>query len=274
MNEKICFYSPVHPDVKTYFEMIDLSAQYGLNAIEGLSGFDLNQPDKEHAKRIREYADSKNIKFCCFSVFVNLVGKDSAEMMERLKSYAEVAEILGSPFLHHTIANDYRAPDNVVPYKEEFFKKGVSAAREIYDYCEQKGMRTLVEEQGYLFNGINGIEKLLDAVNRNVGLVADFGNIYQAEQTAKDYVKAFLDRFAHAHIKDVVLTKDNPNGTGFKTINGNYMSSVEINTGDVGVEKIINMLKASGYSGYYSIEHTVNKERVGEMVEQMKKFVR
>ncbi len=274
MKEKVCFYTRPYPDVKTYFEMIDLAVEYGLYAVEGLSSFDLKQPDKEHAKRIKEYADSKGVIFPCFSVFINLVGQDSAERMERLKGYADVAEILGSPYVHHTIANDYRDPINVVPYSKEFFKKGVSAAQEIYDYCEQKGIRTLVEEQGFLFNGIKGVENLLDAANRNIGLVADFGNIYQAEETMEDYVKIFADRFAHAHLKDVKLTDENDNGLGLKTINGRYMHSTELEQGDVGVENIVDMLQKFGYDGYYAIEHTVPKDRVGEMVEQVRGFIK
>ena len=46
-------------------------------------------------------------------------------MLEKLKGYAQVAAILGSPYLHHTIANDFLNPDNVTPYKDEFFKRGI-----------------------------------------------------------------------------------------------------------------------------------------------------
>lgn len=270
---KICFYTHPHPNVQTYFEMIDLAVEHGLYAVEGLSTFDLAQPNLEHAKYIKEYADSKGVKFPCFSVFINLVGQDGADMMQRLKGYADVAKILGSPFLHHTIASDYRNPDNVLPYRNEFFKKGVAAAAEIFDYCEQKGIRTLVEEQGYLFNGISGMQTFLDAINRNVGLVADLGNIYQADEKIDDYITAFGGLFAHAHVKDVKIIDDNLNGTGLKTVGGRYMHIAELGFGDVDVKQAIGRLKKTGYDGYYAIEHTVQKENVKQMVQTVNTWI-
>ena len=208
----------------------------------------------EAATKIREYADSKNIICPCFSVYINLVGNDSEEMKERLKGYAEVAAILGSPYLHHTIANDFSNPDNVIPYKKEFFEKGVNVVREVYDYAESFGVKSIFEEQGYLFNSVEGFGNFLAAVNRDVGVVADFANIYQSGDEIKDFINAFADRFVHAHIKDVTITDTNETGEGLKTLAGKYMNAVEVGKGCVNCKEVIEMLKKANYNGYYGLE--------------------
>ena len=254
MNEKICFYTPPFPRVKSYFDMVDVSVEHGLKYIEGFNVLDFQAPDTEVAKKIREYANSKGIGFSCFSVYINLVGDDRAEMLEKLKGYARVAAVLGSPYLHHTIANDFMNPDNVVPYKEEFFKRGINAVREIYDYAQSLGVRTAYEEQGYLFNGLQGYKKFLDEVNRDVGVVADFANICQAGEKIEDFINAFSEKIVHAHIKDVVLNNEQ-GATGLKTLVGSYMHEAVIGTGDVNIKRGIELLKATGYTGCYGIEY-------------------
>jgi len=254
MKEKICFYTPPFPRVKTYCDMVDVSAEFGLKYIEGFCALDLATPDIETAKRIRKYADSKGIGFSCFSVYINLVGDDRKEQLERLKGYAHVAAILGSPYLHHTIANDFSNPENVLPYKEILFQRGIDAVREIYDYCNPLGVKTVYEEQGFLFNGIEGYKKFLDTVDRDVGVVADFANICQAGDNICDFIEAFSDRIVHAHIKDVVLNNEQGT-TGLKTLTGNYMHEAIIGTGDIDIKRGIELLKKSGFNGYYGIEY-------------------
>ncbi|MBO5733380.1 MAG: sugar phosphate isomerase/epimerase [Clostridia bacterium] len=254
MKEKICFYTPPFPRVRTYYDMVDASAEFGLKYIEGFCALDFAAPDIEAAKRIKEYADSKGIGFSCFSVYINLVGDDRKEQLERLKDYAQVAAILGSPYLHHTIANDFSNPDNVLPYKEILFQRGIDAVREIYDYCKPLGVRAVYEEQGFLFNGIEGYKKFLDTVNRDVGVVADFANIRQAGDNICDFIEAFSDRIVHAHIKDVLLN-DEQGTTGLKTLPGNYMHEAIIGTGDIDIKRGIELLKNSDFNGFYGIEY-------------------
>lgn len=260
MNDKICFYMKPFPRIKSYYDMIDISAEYNFPTLEAFCMLDFETPDIEAAKKIRAYADSKNVKFSCFSVYINLVGPDSDEMMTKLKGYADVAAILGSPYLHHTIANDFSEPNNVIPYKEEFFKKGVEAVREIYDYAEKLGVKAIYEEQGFLFNGVNGIGRLIDAVNRDVGIVADFGNIAQSGDDLLEFIKTYSDRIVHAHIKDITITDEPISEYSLKTLPGKFMTEAEIGKGDVKIKEAIELLKSYGYNGYYGIEYSAGSD--------------
>lgn len=254
MNSKICFYTVPYPRIKNYFDMIDEAAASGLSSVEGFSTLDFKEPDTEMAKRIKEYADEKKITFPCFSVYANIVGSKREEMIEKLKGYAECAKILGSPYLHHTIAGEFSDPLKVLPFKEEFFSQGISGVREIFDYCESIGISAIYEEQGYIFNGISGVERLLNAADRDIHLVADFANIYQSADNVYDYINAFKGRFVHAHIKDITLTFENP-GEGLATLTGKFMNEVPVGEGIVDVKKVVQLLKESGYNGYYGIEY-------------------
>ncbi|MBE6965646.1 MAG: sugar phosphate isomerase/epimerase [Ruminococcaceae bacterium] len=270
MDSKLCLYWPPHPGVKSYYDMIDASVAYGFSHLEGFSNLDFSTPDTENAKRIREYADSKGISFSCFSVYINLVGKDSSEMAERLRGYAEVAKILGSPYLHHTVVNDFTDPENVLPYRDGFFKKGIEEIRNIYDFADSLGVRTIYEEQGFLFNGIDGIGRLLDSVNRNVGIVADFANIYQAGENPEEFIKTFGEKVVHAHVKDIALLPERGK-EGLKTLSQSFMHERKIGEGIVDIKGCIDLLKACGYNGFYGIEYTAKSfEEMKSIIDTLK----
>lgn len=272
--KKLCFYSPPFPNVKSYYEMIDLAAQYKLPAVEGFCFFEFSEPDEDEAKKIKEYADSKNILFPCFSVFVDLAA--DKENIQKLKKYAHVAKILGSPYLHHTIVGEFEKSERVLPHKEELFKNGIKAVREIYDYSESIGVKTIIEEQGYIFNGVEGFGNFLKAVERNVGVVADFGNIYESADNLYDFLKEFAHLVVHAHIKDVTLSDINYDGKGLESLNGKYMYESEIGKGIVNIEKAVKILKDAGYNGYYGIEYSLNEENpqaMKEIIEFIEKYI-
>ncbi len=266
---KVCIYTRPFPGVTSYRKMIDIAVSYGIDAIEGFCQFEFADPDVEAAKEIKKYADEMGVKFPCFSVFINLVGDDSAEMIERIKGYAEVAAALGSPYLHHTIACNYSEPEKVISFKDELFIKGIEAVREVYDYAEKLGVKTIFEEQGYLFNGVETFGKFLAEVNRDVGVVADFGNIYQSYDDIEDFIKAFSDKVMHAHVKDITLADNDENG-GLATVTGKYMLKAEIGKGMVDIKGAINLLKDAGYNGYYGIEYGAPEDGSPKMDEAIK----
>ncbi len=254
MDNKICFYAQPFPRVKSYFDMVDTAVEHGLLAVEGFNMLDFGTPDKKKAKAVREYADSKGVIFPCFSVFADISVGNFEENVRRLKDYAEVAGILGSPYLHHTIVGEFKNPERVLAIRDELFNLGVDAARAVYDHAESFGVKTIIEEQGYIFNGIEGVEKFLDSVERDMKLVADFGNILQSGDRPEEFVKYFAGAFVHAHIKDFALRDENESGKGFKTLTGQYIHTVELGEGDVDFEKVFGILKESGYKGFYGLE--------------------
>jgi len=93
LKSKVIFYSSPFPYIKSYKQMIDCAIQHGLSAVEGFCHLDLETPDINAAKKIREYADSKNITFPCFSLYSDLTSENSEKEIERAKRYEKEYKI-------------------------------------------------------------------------------------------------------------------------------------------------------------------------------------
>lgn len=255
MNPKLALYFPPYPRVKSYYELIDMAADYHMETIEGFCHMELADPDIEAATRIREYADKKGIGFCCFSLYANIVGENAELYVERMKAYADVAAVLGSPYLHHTIAPFADPAKMDAEALEEVFQLGLKGVREIYDYAATLGIRAVYEDQGLVFNGLENFTRFINEVDRNVGVVADFGNIYQTDERVGPFIERFADRIVHVHLKDMkLISPDSKNG--FPTLRGDRVEITEIGDGSVDFAGCIRLLKEIGYNAYYSLEYT------------------
>lgn len=257
MRERVCVFTPPISYAKSYYDILDFAYENGIRNVELLNRYELSQPDKAFAQKLKRYADEKGIKFPCFSVGVNLVAEDFKSQTELAKRYADIAVILEAPYLHHTIAVDISNPEIMRKNKEIYFERGITATRNIYDYAESLGIRTVCEGQGYLFNGIKGIEYLLNNVERNIGIIADVGSIMFAEEKAEDFICKFLEKIVHIHIDDYIFTakgKREKNIGEYSTICGNYIMECALGCGEVNFKKIFDILKKSEYKGMFSIE--------------------
>ncbi len=250
-----CFYI-MPQEIRSWLEIVDLAAAQGMDRLELFTNREFAEPNPEFAKKFRAYADAKGISVCCLSTSSDLTGPEAEENIRRVKAFAEVAAILGSPFLHHTVCPEYRDPHKVLSNREPLFAKGLAAIREIFDHAQTFGVRTIYEDQGFLFNGLNGIGRLLAEVDRPVGLVADFGNIRQIDEEILSFIQAYSDRIAHVHLKDSILSPAAPvtSSYGYPTLNGKWVQEVEPGTGTVPLAEGIALLKERGYKGAYSIE--------------------
>ena len=259
LNNKLTVYSPPFPRLRSYYDVIDFACENGFTSVEPFCMFEFDTPDTEKAHKVKEYADKKGIVFPCFSVYATIMDTDIEEETEKLKGFAEVASILGSPYLHHTVVGQIKNPEAVVARKKELLTDGINVVREVYDYAQSLGVKTVYEDQGYIFNGVNGFGEFLDKVDRNVGVVADFGNVCQSGDNIYDFVRAFHDKVVHAHIKDVIVTDEEVDGS-FPALDGRYVQYVAIGKGELDCKGVIDLLKSYGYDGYYGLEYAVTDD--------------
>lgn len=237
-------------------ELIDLSAAMGLDSLEIFSSMEFARPDFDEARRIRRYADERGVSICCFSVYIDVTGDDRREQLDRLRAYAHVAQILGSPYLHHTLCSDFKHPQRIAEGREVFFARAVEGAREIYDYAASLGVRAVYEDQGFLINGIDGFDAFLRAVERPVGVVADFGNIRQANEEIVEFIHRFAPHVVHAHLKDSVIlpaTTDQP--YHYPTLAGSLIRETAPFAGTVPLAEGIDALRRCGFDGVCSLEY-------------------
>lgn len=252
-----CLYMPPLTTIGSYREMVDYAAAHSIRYLETLNILDLSTPDLQVARDLKAYADSKGISFPCVSVGLSLVDDDREEAIETVKRYADIAKILGSPYLHHTIALNFSEPQKIADNFEVYYQRGIAAVREIFDYAATLGIRTIYEDQGFLFNGCKNFSRFLQEVDRNVGVVADFGNIQFVDEHVEDFISKFSDRIVHVHAKDYIVT----NGTSreilpgeYTSKGGNFLRGCLIGEGSVHTEDAFKALQAIGYKGFVALE--------------------
>ena len=256
-QDRFCLYMPPLASIRSYKEMVDYAVAHGITKLETLNILDLSTPDLQIAKELKAYADVKGITFPCVSVGISLVDDDRKAAIETAKRYADVAEILGSPYLHHTIALNFSEPQFITDHFELFYQRGLEAVREIFDYAAALGIRTVYEDQGFLFNGRETFTRFLKEVDRNVGVVADFGNIQFVDENVEDFIPVFSDRIVHVHVKDYLVTPGgsrNPHPDEYTSRGGNYLKGCLIGTGNVNTGSAFAALRAIGYQGALALE--------------------
>ena len=256
-HSQFCLYAPPLSSITSYAQMVDYAADHGISQLETLNILDLSTPDLRVAKDLKAYADSKGIAFPCVSVGIDLVGEDRKEAIETVKQYALVAKILESPFLHHTIALNYSDPKLTEDNFERFYTRGIAAVREIFDYAATLGIRTIYEDQGFLFNGQANFARFLQDVQRNIGIVADFGNIQFVDEDVEGFITRFARQIVHAHAKDYIVTPGSVREKlpgEYTSRGGNYLQGCRIGQGSVHTEDAFKALQAMGYHGIVSLE--------------------
>lgn len=258
MHPKLSLYNRPFLSVTSYREMIDLAAEHSLSYLEAFSDMEFAEPDVEAARELAGYARARNVRFCCLSVFADLVGEEGEATRLRLKDYARVADALGVPFLHHTVAPRFRFPadDSVT---QAAFERGVLGVRCVFDFAATLGVRTVFENQGFLFNGVSRFTRFLSEVDREVGVVADFGNVFQADERITPFIEACGERIVHVHLKDMI-TVSSPD-SALSTLSGGFVRECDLGAGEVDFSGALAALSRVGYRGLFSMErHAYGKD--------------
>ena len=245
-------------EITSYRQAVDFAKSCGITAIEPYCDREFALPDVEAAKRLADYAGEQGVAICCFSMAVDVAAEDNTAEIERLKRYADVAAAMGSPFLHHTLLPGLTHDFARLPFSQ-LLKRAVQSIRTIFDYAEQVGIKCVYEDQGYLFNGCERFERLIDAVDREIGVVADLGNILFVGEQPEVFVGRFAPWIDHVHVKDYLFQpgcSDRPDAHWLTTRDGDYLRDTIMGHGVINFEKIFRLLLRAGYKGYYSLEYS------------------
>ena len=119
------------------------------------------------------------------------------------------------------------------------FENGVKGVSEVVEYAKSKGITALYEPQGYLFNGVENIEKLTSIVD--AGIVADFGNVFFVDERIAPIIERCPDKIKNVHVKDYQVVEDAPKYYTSKF--GTRFVERQLGEGDVDFSALINKLK-------------------------------
>ena len=235
----------------------------GMDAVEFLAGVPSGLPafnDLKEAEKTAEVLKRYGLKTSCFSVGASLYGPDMQKVEEGFKRYSEIAAILGSSYLHHTLFHPLVLPPNPPSY-ETVFNAVIDSVERVAAHAKQFGVSCLYEPQGMYFNGA-GLKKLIDTFAKmgveNVGVCADFGNSMFVDYAPCEIISEMMQYVCHVHIKDYKLC---PDGEGdYRSSGGQCFYEVEYAKGDMKNRECIKALLDAGYNGYFSTE--LNPRRV------------
>lgn len=253
IREKVCFYTSVF-GMSSAMEIACYAAGCGAAGLELNAGYEeFRAPDILRAKEFKNRIKTLGLVIPCFSKGCDLVGEDAAENAENLKRYADICAELEIPYLHHTVAYGFRLTepiDNI----EEKRKIGAEFSRDVYEYAKRLGVKTIVEDQGYVFNGIDNYRKLRELSGADIGVLLDTGNSYFVGTDSCDFAEEFKHIVDHVHLKDVIVTEEPLTPMNIRLLNGGYYNECLFGEGSVNFDKIAKSLSDVSYSGYYSME--------------------
>ena len=213
---------------------------------------------EEYAKMLRAEADKMNFPIVSLVIGADLIngreGRTVEEEILHVKRMVDIAEILGVKTMRHDVLyslGSYKSFDALLPT----LAKRVT---EIAEYAKTKGIKTCVENHGFICQDPDRVERLFNAVESdNFGLLCDMGNFLCADADPVKAVSTVAPYAVFVHAKDFYVkpgNTDNPGAGHFTSRGGNYLKGTIVGHGNVPVKQCLNILKKAGYDGYVSIE--------------------
>ena len=264
------------------FSAIAKAKELGFDGIEfaGIMPHD-GSSKEEYARKLRAEADRLNFPIPSFVFGADLIngteGRTPEQEVEYVKSMVDLGEILGVPVIRHDVLY------SLGEYADFYALLPVLACRvrQVTQYAASKGIRTSVENHGFICQDPDRCVSLCKAVDHpNFGLLCDIGNFFCADAEPAASVAMVAPYSIFAHAKDFYFKSgdDTDPGRGFfKSRGGNYLKGTIIGHGNVPVVQCLQTLKDAGYDGFYSLEFegmedTVEALQIG--LENLRRYIR
>ena len=242
----------------TLFDCVEKAAQMGFDAIEFIDlPTDCGMTEEEFAAKLAQKAKECGIKISAYTVGACLI-KDTDEEtraeIERVKRKIDVAKILGAPVMRHDAyfaQNKYRSFELSLPELAENI-------RELAEYGESVGVKTTIENHGFICQDIDRVEKIVNTVNhKNFGLLVDMGNFMCADEIPVRAVSRLAHFAFHVHAKDFSVYPYGKKPLAPHITSRGCASLVPniCGMGDVDVENCLAILKKAGYDSGVTIEY-------------------
>ena len=254
-KEQICLYSSAIANRSSMRQIILQAGQLGVGGVELMNFCDeLRQPDMETAKELAGLVRERDLRIPCFSAAADIYA-DAAGEMKKLHAYAQICSELEIPLLHHTIALDFTAWYLTDEERESRFLQCADDAIRLGEYARSLGVQTVIEDQGFVFNGVNNCLRLCKLSGEQIGLVADVGNICFFDELPQDFIRAGGHRILHCHIKDYHISETPADGEKcYRTRLSKYLRNAHIGQGSIDFHAVEQAFADISYGGMYSLE--------------------
>ena len=108
-----------------------------------------------------------------------------------------------------------------------------------------------------MFNGVKAFQQFIQDVDRNIGIVADFGNIMFVDEKVEGFIPYFLNRIVNVHVKDYLIIEPQEREKlpeEYLTYHGNYLKECCLGEGSVDFQAAFEQLEQMKYQGYIALE--------------------
>ncbi len=258
------FFSAIRKGALTPMECIGKAKELGFDAVEAVDFVNFDCAPEEMAQRakdIKAEADKYGLEVSSLAIgadFINGSDGDTAKEIQRVKSYVDLAALMGAPRMRHDITQGYPRNSGKYCSYESLIPTLAGAVREVAEYAASKGVMTMTENHGFYSQDSDRVEKLYTAVDhQNFGLLCDLGNFMCADEDPALAVARVAPYAKYVHAKDFVWKSfydADPGEGSFQTRAGNYLRGTIIGHGSVPVKQCLRTLKAAGYDDTIAIE--------------------
>ena len=245
---------------------VEHAASLGFSSVEFLDFCGTQAPIDKSKYPVTEFRRelSKNgLVLDCYSVYANLLCEDKAFFESEIRRQIDYAAEIGSRSFHHTIIPSEKPNEKRPPFAD-VYEEMLERTGKIAEYCADHGMNCLYEPQGYYFNGVQNLSKLILDLRKehsNVGMCADFGNSTYVDCDPVDVMQALGQYTKQVHIKDYLIT-DAPLGRRGEgvSLGGKYLNEVLPGEGILDLARCLQLVKNAGYDGGISLEYVCDDE--------------
>ncbi len=250
------------------FDMIQKAKDMGFDGIEFV---DIHAHDGSdvmtYAAKLREECARLGMTITNYTVgadFLHGCDGDTQKEIERVKGQVDIAAHLGATSMRHDATRGYdrgafKSFDTVLPILAD-------ACRQVTEYAQTKGVKTMVENHGFFSQDAQRVEKLMNAVHHeNFGWLCDMGNFTCADENPTDSVGIAAPYAFYVHAKDFHIKNGmlpSPGDGFFKSRGGNYLRGAIVGHGNVPVQQCLSILKRAGYDGFVAIEFEGMEENI------------
>jgi sugar phosphate isomerase/epimerase len=244
----------------------------------GVTTIDVNDLDREKAKKICGMLDEKGLSISALGYYPNPLHPDleyRARVIEHLKKVILGAELLGVPVVGTFIGKD---KDKTVPANLDEYAK---VWPPIVKFAADHGVKIGIENCPMLFSydewpGGNNLastpaiwRKMWEIIpDANFGLNLDPSHLVLQMIDYERVVREFKDRIFHVHAKDMHIDWEGVYQNGVLSQGMGWQTPRLPGLGDIQWGKFISALYWAGYDGVISIEH---EDRGFEKTEELVK---
>jgi sugar phosphate isomerase/epimerase len=242
-------------------DVIAKAREIGFDVIE-FSDFVLDEGETplSFAPKVREEAARAGIEVGNYTVGADFINHpDGVEgQIEGLKEQARAAKLMGAPGMRHDAVHGFPSDSDRTLGFDDLLPALARGCRAVTEYAASLGIRTMVENHGYIAQDSTRVEKLMNAVaHPNFGWLVDIGNFLCADEDPRRAVGVAARYAFHAHAKDFHVKSGmlpDPGAGWFKSRGGNYLRGAILGHGDVPVAQCLGVLARAGYEGTVSLE--------------------